>query len=132
MGFLDRALSRFAGGDGGNSGSRCSECQGPLRLEDPSDGMYVCDACTGAVHYEQPDGSIVDAQTHRSRIYEERKAAGEFDGPFIHRVTWMKTDGSGEIVTEEYTVLDHGWDHYQHRLRDPYCRDVTWMPNLRP
>jgi hypothetical protein len=126
VGLLDRALSMLSGDGGDSSGPRCPRCRGPLRLEDPSDGMYVCDACTGAVYFDEGDGKIIDAMTHRSRVYERRKAAGAFDGPVIYRVTWMLTDGSRERRTQDFTNIDHGYDFYNDRQKDPYCADVTW------
>jgi hypothetical protein len=97
-----------------------------LRLDNPAEGLYVCDRCTGAVYYDEGGGEIVDAMTYRTRLYERRKAAGEFDGPVIYRVTWMLTDGSRERRTQDFTNIDHGYDFYNDRQKDPYCADVTW------
>ena len=127
MGFFDRALSMLGGDGDASSGPRCPQCRGPLRLDDPAEGLYVCDRCTVAVYYDEGGGEIVDAMTYRTRLYERRKAAGEFDGPVIYRVTWMLTDGSRERRTQDFTNIDHGYDFCNDRRKDPYCADVTWV-----
>jgi hypothetical protein len=38
----------------------------------------------------------------------------------------MLTDGSRERRTQDFTNIDHGYDFYEDRQKDPYCADVTW------
>jgi len=90
--------------------------------------MHVCDAFTGAVYFDEGDGKIIEAMTHRPRVYERHKAAGAFDGPVIYRVTWMLTDGSRERRTQDFTNIDHGYDFYEDRQKTrtaPTSRGIT-------
>lgn len=45
---------------------------GQLALDDPSEGRYVCDSCTGTVFFDDGTGQIVEPHVYkRQRLHKD-------------------------------------------------------------